>query len=499
MRGQCELHYPEKHGFIGGEISVSYEDFTQIYLRTIEQAEDRRRRDAERERRRVESVNDFKRTSVADLGRKISNIEDNVIRHEILSALTVLENSLLSDSSASRWRSIGEVRDAQEDIRRRLYQAEIDMKREKQIKLRIADTISKFADDGSFDDLPELKTLYDSLRENIEKTQSNQSQPGRISALCGLERDLDEVKKRVEYAGKIDYAAFTEKAADLTEFITTLTQKKNAEAAGIRDEITSYFSYLSDFDESMAGAVREYYDEALDCDDIGYLDNLRTRIHRTYTDVRRATELTVFFRQELADSLPILRAIADAAPLVKKIVKMIDPLEHKYIARDDYFPIRKEIAHCLRRETDGKIFAKIAAVTMETLTALGYNLMKDAAAQSYAPDGTLYYDAPTDDYRVGLRIGVDGHIRSKVVRLEDNQEVSGETDEKLAKTWCGHMKILHGAFETVGFDLENIERKEPEKSTILEPTEDKRKNALKNLRRKINNEEQKKLARHQMR
>jgi hypothetical protein len=96
---------------------------------------------------------------------------------------------------------------------------------------------------------------------------------------------------------------------------------------------------------------------------------------------------------------------------------------------------------------------------------------------------------------VGVSISEDGQIKSSVVRLKDGEEAAGESDEKLAKKWCGHLSILHGTFETSGFDLENVERREPVRDTVLEPIEDKRKNAVKKIRRKKEFEEQQNIAR----
>ena len=478
---------------------MSTKDHSRITLRRLEQEAERRRREEERERRRVESVNAYKTEMISDIRAKVSELEDEIIRVKLIKALDNLDISLKNDITASRWRSIGDVREASAQIRLDLHQAQTDMNRERNIKLKIADKLENIQGGNRIQELQGLKKLYDSLYGEISKTQTGgMAQTDRIIALTGLSKDLDAVTERLKFADTIDFESFTEKQADLEELIITLEKKRAGERSRLRSEIEVYYDYLLGFDKNQAAYVHEKYENAMACDNVDILKNLNTTIYNVYTGVRGSVSRTIHFRKELKEKLPVLRGIASAAKLVSEVEEAVDAGKRHYVSREEYLYLNKKIIDFFAEQEEIGLFAKIAAVTKETLEALGYEMVGESENKIYRPGETRSFDSSEDDYRVELTITEDGEMKSNVLRLKEEEAPSSESDASVAKKWCNHLSILQGTFEAVGFDLENVERKEPDETTSLSAEVDSRKNAIKKSQRKKRAADQQKLMRNRM-
>ena len=467
-------------------------------VKVCPRAAEKQRQEAERERRRVASVNSYKASMIFELRNDIDEIEDKKIKAALNSELDVLATSLSVDSQAVKWRGISDVRGTTDSIRRRLREAQIDMGRERRLKLKVADAMDK-AESGVFDKLPGLQKYYDSIKSDISKAQSDiDVQEDRIAALLGLERDLNALITRAGYASMIDTSGMQEDRLDLEEFIMTIEKQRAAETTKLRNEIDSYFQYLKDVGE--AASVQKYYDEAVGADNVGYLQNLKTRVYRVYIDIKRALERTRFFRQELSDSLLILREMEAAMPLIEEIQQTINPQIYKYLSQDQYFELHKKTVNFLARgKEEAGLFSKVAAVTVETLTSLGYHVIEDDPKTPLISGKTRYFDAPSDDYRVAVNIDEDGIVSCRALRLlDDEQNVAVESDVDVVKKLCGHLEILHGAYEESGFELEILRREEPNEAVVLEKQTDQKKAAMKRHKRKIKSEEQHKLLRNRL-
>jgi hypothetical protein len=463
------------------------------------QAEERRRREAERERRRVETVNSYKASFMAEMEREISEIEDNAVKSSLRKEMRDLRASLGLDSRAERWRSVSDVRGTAADIRRHIRDAQREKAREKQVLVNIAEYFEKAESSKAFEQFSGLRRYYVKLKNDVAKSKSGiVSQDERIAVLAGLKSELDTLIKRAQRAYEMN-VDIKEINADLEPFIMTLEKRRASENAKLRDEITGYFEYMRQFDSDRADTIKREFDIAMLTDDHLHLHNLRITIHNAYTQLKGEVNRTMFFRSELSEPLPVLKENSASAALAREIEDMINPAKRKYISREEYLYANKKIVDFFyfaeKEETND--FSRLARITKETLVSLGYQIAGEDPRKPFASGEIRYFDSPEDDYRVELSLD-SGKIRSSLVRVDDAQSAASEVDEVTAKKWCSHMKILHGAYETAGFDLQNMTRKEPERGTVLEKKADARKAVVNKAKRKKKADEQQKLQRHNL-
>ena len=310
---------------------------------------------------------------------------------------------------------------------------------------------------------PELEALRkDSNSENANLSIEEQAK--RIEALKA---------KACKLAGEIAQANALS-LDDLVEQAVFIPEPSNGnkpeeeDAAGVAliADICDFGGRVAFFDEREAEQLKPLVREAKQGTTMRRLELIRSQIKTTYGYLRERAVLTDMFKRDLRDFLPPMHKAQGTEALCQR---MEDLLAAPNVSRDAYDEIYMSVKKVFSEQMETITDALLAERVERTLKQMNYTLMdEEGRPVGLKPGEMRLFLTPYEGYRVRVKVGQDGAIATRLVRVVGSEEekvsvseYQKQADIEVGKKWCAQLKQFHKALEEEGLPVKDIFRKEP--------------------------------------
>ncbi len=334
--------------------------------------------------------------------------------------------------------------------------------------------------DSRRNDLSQLLTKLDSeapsgfaseleaLRKGSSSENANLSieeQAKRIEALKAKARKL---AGEIAQANALSLDDLVEQTVFIPEPSNNGQPEKDDAAAGVElvADICDFGGRVAFFDEREAEQLKPLVLEAKQGTTIGRLKLIRGQIKTTYGYLRERAVLTDMFKRDLKDFLPPMRKAQGTEALCQR---MEDLLASSNVSRDAYDEIYMSVKKVFLEQMETITDALLAERVEGTLKQMGYMLMDEEGRPVELKAGEArLLSTPYEGYRVRVKVGQDGAIATRLVRVVGSEEEKASVSEyqkqadiEVGKKWCANLKQIHEALAEEGMPVRDIFRKEP--------------------------------------
>ena len=396
------------------------------------------------------------------LQREIEQVRSDPERQNLSSSLegiaTIWRQTMLNNDAPAAEKVIS-------GLRQKIFSARTDEKMLDSRRNDLSRLLTKLDSEAPAGFAPELEALRkDSNAENTNLSIEEQTE--RIEALK---------TKACKLAGEIAQAnaILLDDLVEQAVFIPDPTDKNVPEEdkakVGVElvADICDFGERVAFFDECEAERLKPLVLEAKQGTTMTRLKLIRGQIKTTYGYLRECAVLTDMFKRDLRDFLPPMRKAQGTEALCQR---MEDLLVAPNVSRDAYDEIYMSVKKVFLEQMEGITSALFAERAERTLKQMGYTLMDEEGRPVELKTGETHMLSTTDEnYRVRVKVGQEGTIATRLVRVVGSEEEKNaslseyqkQADIEVGKKWCAQLKQFHKTLEEEGLPVRDIFRKEP--------------------------------------
>ena len=349
-------------------------------------------------------------------------------------------------------------------LRQKIFSARTDEKMLDSKRDDLSRMLTKLGSEAPAGFAPELETLHkDSDSENANLSIEEQAK--RIEALKIKARKL---AGEIAQANAISLDDLVEQAVFIPEPTDRNVPKEDKAKAGVElvADICDFGGRVAFFDEREAERLKPLVLEAKQGTTMTRLKLIRGQIKTTYGYLREYAALTDMFKRDLRDFLPTMRKAQGTEALCQR---MEDLLAASNVSRDAYDEIYMSVKKVFLEQMETITDALLAEKVEGTLRQMGYTLMDEEGRPVELKPGEMrLLSTPYEGYRVRVKVGQNGAIATRLVRVVGSEEEKASVSEyqkqadiEVGKKWCAQLKQFHKALEEEGLPVKDIFRKEP--------------------------------------
>ncbi|MCR5219704.1 MAG: hypothetical protein K6E31_01755 [bacterium] len=396
-----------------------------------------------------------------------------MLRREIDQVRSVPERQNLTsllNGMASVWRQAMMNNDAPATekalagLRQKIFSAQADEKMLDSRRDELSRLLTKLSAEAPSGFAPELEALRkDGNSKN--SSLSIEEQTKRIEALKSKARKL---AGEIAQANALSLDDLVEETVFIPEPVDNKQSKEDEDAAGVAlvADICDFGGRIAFFDEREAERLKPLVLEAKQGTTMTRLKLIRGEIKTIYGHLRECAVLTDMFKRDLRDFLPPMRKAQGTEQLCRRMEEL---LEASNVSRDAYDKIYMSVKKVFLEQMETITDALLAEKVEGTLKQMGYTLMDEEGRPVELKAGEArLLSTPYEGYRVRVKVGQDGAIATRLVRVVGSEEektsvseYQKQADIEVGKKWCANLKQIHEALAEEGLPVRDIFRKEP--------------------------------------
>jgi hypothetical protein len=312
----------------------------------------------------------------------------------------------------------------------------------------------------------------------------------RMLALHAVIEQLREMDRHKELASEVDISSLRENRGVRSTSGKAAASDGDMERRRIASEIRDWADRISQMDKSEGEKLRPLI-EGLSAG-TKFPDRLaliRRQLRGAWGALREKAASTAFFRETLEELMKTLSVSpgalesAEGARLVRRYEALCGgdmDKEAKFIDRVEFMELYEDIAKfAYTRDEDGADAFFVRKVE-KTLAEMGYELVSDeldwsegGGLAALRPDEARYLESPYDGYRAMLKVGSNGAVTTRLVRLEagDGETLRGADqdvkDREAGEKFCRDLDCFLERMKESGLPLDVTLRKEPGEAEVL--------------------------------
>ena len=395
------------------------------------------------------------------LRKEIDQVRSAPERQNLVSSLegmaSVWRQAMLNNNTPAAEKALA-------GLRQKIFAAQTDEKMLDSKCDDLSQLLTKLGAEAPAGFAPELETLRKgSSSENANLSIEEQTK--RIEALKAKARKL---AGEIAQANALSLDDLVEQAVFIPEPIDRNVPEEDKAKTGVElvADICDFGGRVAFFDEREAERLKPLVLEAKRGTSMMRLKLIRSQIKTTYGYLRECAALTDMFKRDLRDFLPPMRKAQGTEVLCQR---MEDLLAAPNISRDAYDEIYMRVKKVFLEQMETITDALLAEKVEGTLKQMGYTLMDEEGRPVELKAGEArLLSTPYEGYRVRVKVGQDGAIATRLVRVVGSEEEKASVSEyqkqadiEVGKKWCANLKQIHEALAEEGMPVRDIFRKEP--------------------------------------
>ena len=395
------------------------------------------------------------------LRKEIAQVRSAPERQNLVSSLegmtSVWRQAMLNNDTPAAEKAIS-------NLRQKIFSARTDEKMLDSKRDDLSRLLTKLDSEAPAGFAPELEALRKgSNGENANISIEEQTK--RIEALKAKARKL---AGEIAQANAISLDDLVEETVFIPEPADRNAPEKDETKAGVElvADICDFGGRVAFFDEREAERLKPLVLEAKQGTSMTRLKLIRGQIKTTYGYLRERAVLTDMFKRDLRDFLPPMRKAQGTEALCQR---MEDLLTAPNISRDAYDEIYMSVKKVFLEQMETISDALLAEKVERILKQMDYTLMDEEGRPVELKAGEArLLSTPYEGYRVRVKVGQDGAIATRLVRVVGSEkekasvsEYQKQADIEVGKKWCANLQQIHEALAKDGLSLMDIFRKEP--------------------------------------
>ncbi len=419
--------------------------------------EQRRKREAERKRRIAVAWDSMQKSLHVD----IRNVHSAPEREELLSSANGLKSSFIAAMNS------GDNARAEKlisDMRQKIMSVQSDEKLLASRKSELLSILLRLKTEAPAGFSQEIDSIISEAKK--EERSALNAQLRLITSLTGQAGKLASV---VAQANSLSLDGLIEEAVFIPPVSTQDNDKSSAELHELIEDICDFGGRIEFYDEQEADKIKPLVAEAK-CGAVrSRLELIRTQVKTVYGQVKECAVLTDRFKQDIREFLPMMQAAQGAEDLC---LRMEDLLTARVITRETYSAIYTGVKSVFMEQSEAIESAIFAEKVSRTLQGMGYTLIGEDGAELELGKPHVM-DTPFDGYRMRVKVGKDGTIATRLVRVVGSEaekvsvsEYQKQADIEAGKKFCGSLEKFYKALEAEGITTDTVLRKEPEEEPL---------------------------------
>ena len=395
------------------------------------------------------------------LRKEIDQVRSSPERQALVSSLegmaSVWRQAMLNNDTPAAEKALA-------GLRQKIFSARTDEKMLDSRRDDLSRLLAKLGTEAPAGFAPELEALHkDSNSENANLSIEEQAK--KIEALKAKARKL---AGEIAQANALSLDDLVEQTVFIPEPADRNAPEKDETKAGVElvADICDFGGRVAFFDEREAEQLKPLVLEAKQGTTMARLKLIRDQIKTTYGYLRERAVLTDMFKRDLRDFLPPMRKAQGTETLCQR---MEDLLAAPNVSRDAYDEIYMSVKKVFLEQMETITDALLAEKVEGTLRQMGYTLMDEEGRPVELKAGEArLLSTPYEGYRVRVKVGQDGAIATRLVRVVGSEEAKASVSEyqkqadiEVGKKWCANLKQIHEALAEEGLPVRDIFRKEP--------------------------------------
>ncbi len=425
--------------------------------RQLEEKERQRRMEEERQR----SIERAWQQTRQVLQGEIEQVRSAPERQKLAVSLEDMASSWLR---AMRDNDIAAAEKAVSDLRQKIFSARADEKMLDSRSDDLSQLLEKLGREAPGGFAEELEALRKEKGESIGHL-SIEEQAKRIGALKAKTRKL---AAEIAQANALSLDDLVEEAVFIPEAPGESPSEDEDSATGVElvADICEFGERLAFFDEDEAERLKPLVVEAKRGASMERLKLIRRQIKAAYGRLRENAVLTDMFKRDMRDFLPPMRKAKGTEKLCRRMEEL---LLAPVVTREAYNGVYRDVKKVFEEQMEAITDALLAEKVERTLSQMGYTLMDEEGKPVELKAGEVrMLSTPYEGYRVRVKVGQDGTIATRLVRVVGSEEEKASVSEyqkqadiEVGKKWCANLKQIHEALAKEGLPVKDIFRREP--------------------------------------